>query len=129
MSLNCPSRYFKIEIPEFEGRKTIYTHFFLKIFGIELERPLIRINNDFYHGKWILEKNYVIFNSRNTKTSEIINKPTCFFFQRNEKKTGIKKILVEKNQKTRNLYSSDIIGCKKLRLYRIPMVVKAMNDF
>ena len=128
MSLNCPSRHFKIEIPEFEGRKTTYSHLFLKIFGIESERPLIRINNDFYHGKWILEKNYIIFNSKNTKTSDIINKPTYSCFQINGKKTKMKKMLVKKNQKARNLYSGDIIACKKLRLYRIPMIAKGLKE-
>merc|ERR1711865_1135936 len=52
------------EIPELENREPVGKSFFLKIHGIEHERPLVRINNKYYQGKWILKNNFVVFSKK-----------------------------------------------------------------
>ena len=50
MKVNFFSNYLKIEIPEFEDRNSCEKISYFKIYGIEKERPLIRINNYFFQG-------------------------------------------------------------------------------
>lgn len=120
--------FFQIEIPELENREIIHKNIFFNIIGLESERPLIRINNHFYQGKWVSGKNFIILPSKNTKVPELTIKSRYFFFPKNTKKTKIKKISINKDRITQCPTSEYIIIGKKLRLYRIPLVVSSFEE-
>lgn len=120
--------FFQIEIPEFENREIIHKNIFFKIIGLESERPLIRINNHFYEGKWVSGKNFIILPSKNTKVPELTIKSKCIFFPKNTKKIKIKTISIKKDRITQFPTSDYIITGKKLRLYRIPLVVSSFGE-
>lgn len=129
MGLDFSSHFFQIEIPELENREVTHKKVSFKIFGLESERPLIRMNNYFYQGKWVFGKNFIIFQSKNTKLSEFTIKSNFFVFPKNKKKTKIKTIAIDKNQLNWSPSPKYIITSKKLRLYRIPLLVKCLRDY
>jgi hypothetical protein len=116
------ANHLKIEIPEFENRESICENFYFKIYGIEKERPLIRINNNFYQGKWVLIKNFVIFTRKNFHIPGLSFTTDDFLFTE-KNKIKIKKIKLKKNLTSFKL--NNISSCKKLRLYRLPLTIKS----
>ena len=56
MGLDFSPHFFQIEIPELENREVVHKNVSFKIFGLDSERPIIRMNNYFYQGKWVFGK-------------------------------------------------------------------------
>ena len=115
--------FVKIEIPEFEDREMIDKNLCFQIYGLEQERPLVRINNSFYQGKWFPENNFVIFSE---KKIEIFNIPIQIdpkLFEE-KKKTKIKIIKLKTDSRINSSNQEDQSIHKKLRLFRIPLIVR-----
>lgn len=124
MISNINLQYLKLEIPELENRELLSEHFCFKIYGIEKERPLIRINNNFYQGKWILKKNFIIFTRKETKIPQLYVQKDTFLFE-DSLKVKIKKIRFKKELKSSNKNLECVATNKKLKLYRLPLIVKS----
>jgi hypothetical protein len=123
MNVDFFSNYLKIEIPEFEDRNSNEKIGYFKIYGIEKERPLIRINNYFYQGRWVKKKNFVIFTRKKIEFLKLISNSNSSLFKE-KKKFKIKLIKLKKNFKKNNTDSKNFFSSKKLRLYKIPLVIK-----
>ena len=115
------SNYIKIELPSQENLNNQI--FLFKIYGIEQDRPLVRINNLFYQGKWICKKNFVIFTENKTKIFETLLKTKSVFFKK-RKRVKIKIIDLNTSIEKKKFDSENSIVCKKLKLYRIPVLIK-----
>jgi hypothetical protein len=118
MKVNFFSNYLKIEIPEFEDRNSSEKIGYFRIYGIEKERPLIRINNYFFQGRWVKKKNFVIFTRKKIEFLNCISNSSSPLFKE-KKKFKIKLIKLKKN----NTNSKNFFVSKKLRLYKIPLIV------
>jgi hypothetical protein len=123
MKVNFFSNYLKIEIPEFEDRNSCEKISYFKIYGIEKERPLIRINNYFFQGRWVKKQNFLIFTRKKIEFLNLISNSSSPLFKE-KKKLKIKLIKLKKNYKKNKGYSKNFFVSKKLRLYKIPLVVK-----
>jgi len=123
MKVNFFSNYLKIEIPEFEDRNSCEKISYFKIYGIEKERPLIRINNYFFQGRWVKKQNFLIFTRKKIEFLNLISNSSSPLFKE-KKKLKIKLIKLKKNFKKNKGYSKNFFVSKKLRLYKIPLVVK-----
>ena len=115
------SQYLIIEIPEFENREIIGNDIYFKIYGIEKERPLVRINSSLYEGKWFFRKGFLIFTKKDIKLSKLPLRPNhSTFFWGSSK---IRKIELGKSLKSSRLGFNYNVCYKKLRLYRIPLII------
>ena len=128
MNSQFTSHYFKIEIPELENRELLDKDLYFKIYGIENERPLVRINNNFYEGRWCFQKSFIIFTKNNNKIPELSVQSSKLFFVE-KKKEKIKTIELKKISKSKKKFYNNIVVSKKLKLYRIPLIVKQTLDF
>jgi len=124
MNLNFLIHYVEFEIPELEDREMVGRSFFLKIHGIEYERPLIRINNKLYEGKWVLKNSYFVFSKENTKLPSLQVNIDRTLFEKNPK-IKVKIIELKKNLNSKKIYSNSSICSKKLKLYRIPLTLNS----
>ena len=122
---NINSQYLKLEVPELENRESLSEHFNFKIYGIEKERPLIRINNNFYQGKWIVKKNFIVFTKKETTISNLLVQMDPFLFE-DSLKVKIRKIKLKKEIKSSDKNLETFATNKKLRLYRLPLIIKSL---
>jgi hypothetical protein len=125
MMTNINSQYLKLEVPELENRESLSEHFNFKIYGIEKERPLIRINNNFYQGKWIVKKNFIVFTKKETTISNLLVQMDPFLFE-DSLKVKIRKIKLKKEIKSSDKNLETFATNKKLRLYRLPLIIKSL---
>ena len=126
LQLTCKTpQYLKLEVPELENRESLSEHFNFKIYGIEKERPLIRINNNFYQGKWIVKKNFIVFTKKETTISNLLVQMDPFLFE-DSLKVKIRKIKLKKEIKSSDKNLETFATNKKLRLYRLPLIIKSL---
>lgn len=116
-------RFVKIEIPEFEDREMVDKNLCFQIYGLEQERPLVRINNSFYQGKWYPENNFVIFSEKKIEIPTIPVQIDPVLFEE-KKKTKIKIIKLKTDSRINNSNQQNQNILKKLRLFRIPIIVR-----
>lgn len=126
MIAELPFQYLEMEIPELEDREIVGKSFFLKIHGIEHERPLVRINNKYYQGKWILKNNFVVFSKKKINLLGLTVHTDNSLFER-KPKIKIKTIELKKNLKSTKIHSKNTMCSKKLKLYRLPMIIRREN--
>ena len=115
--------YLKIEIPEYDDRISSQKIEYFQIYGIEKERPLIRINNCFFQGRWVKKKNFIIFTRKKIKFLDFLSKSDSSIFEK-KKKLKIKFIKLKKKFKNKNFKPNNFFVSKKLRLYKLPLIVK-----
>jgi hypothetical protein len=116
------SQFIFIEIPEFEKNGMTSPIIFFNIFGINSEKPIIRLDNFLFEGKW---HNYStslflgMTNKTNTKNSSYSPQ---FFFMGNSFFTNES---TNYNKVKLNNFQLMNINCikKSLRLYRIPLLI------
>ena len=123
MKTESAFNYLKIEIPEYDDRISSQKIGYFKIYGIEKERPLIRINNCFVQGRWIKKKNFIILTRKNIKFLDLISNSESSIFEE-RKKMKIKFIKLKKKVKNDDIDSENFFISKKLKLYKLPLIVK-----
>jgi len=113
-----------VEIPEFEGFFLDEKVKAMRLYGVESEKPLLRLNNFLFEGKWIfflykplLFSKQIEKNKKKIKKNFILN-----FAKKNEKFTS--NVFLKKYFKSdKNIFS---IEKKTLRFYRIPLLINMM---
>jgi hypothetical protein len=99
-------KHFSLEIPEFEGFYLTDDIYIFRIYGIESEKPIVRINQFLFEGKWIfLQFMPIILSERylGNNDDELQKK--------SKKQCKISKLCLNDEKKV-------------LRLYRIPLLIK-----
>ncbi|ABW97900.1 hypothetical protein HAN_1g55 (nucleomorph) [Hemiselmis andersenii] len=110
--------YVILEIPEFKGMNVADKFKKIKITGLETEKPIVRIDNFVFQGKWYFNNNSIFFSF--SKNVEKINEDRKKFFSlfRLKRKNKNKSSFVSK------LGFSNQLGFflkKRLRLYRLSL--------
>nr|UXY87144.1 hypothetical protein 1634Bnrm1_p104 [Cryptomonas sp.] len=116
-------KYIILEIPEFEKILIPDKIVYFNIFGIFSEKPVLRIDNLLFEGKWYVCMHSSAFYSKEVKTN-VNNEDTSKLFLFSEdnprEKNNSKFDLIKLN--CLHLTSNNFIG-KRLRLYRIPLLI------
>jgi hypothetical protein len=114
MLKKCVKEYVFLEIPEFQKKGIGNSFIYFKILGLNSERPIVRLDNSLFEGKWY-NFNSSSFLFSNKKIIKINNYfLNQFLFTKNSASYNSKKI---------NNFELLKINCikKRLRLYRIPL--------
>jgi hypothetical protein len=115
-----------VEIPEFEGFFLDEKVKVMRLYGVESEKPLLRLNNFLFEGKWIFFLYRPMLFSKqieNKKERKIRKNFILNFLKKNDKFT--ENVFFKKNFKIdKNIFS---IEKKILRFYRIPLLIKVIN--
>jgi len=56
---------FILEFPELEGKINHKKFSFFKIYGVNSEKPIVRMNNCIYEGRWLLSEKFPFFFFKN----------------------------------------------------------------
>jgi hypothetical protein len=111
-----------VEIPEFEGFFLNERVKVIRLYGVESEKPLLRLNNFLFEGKWVFFLYKPLLFSKQiekNKKRKIRRKIILNFVEKNEKFTS--KVFFKKYLKSdKNIFS---IEKKILRFYRIPLLI------
>nr|UXY87632.1 hypothetical protein CcurKRNrm1_p102 [Cryptomonas curvata] len=122
MIKKSPKEYVFLEIPEFQKNGIGNSVIFFKIFGINSERPIIRLDNTLFEGKWynVNDSSFLLINKKKNQIDDCLLNQFLFignsFFIKNSFKF---------NSKKTNNFELLNVNCikKRLRLYRIPLIV------
>jgi len=110
--------YVILEIPEFKGMNLTNKFNKIKITGIETEKPIVRLDNFVFQGKWYSSNNSIFYSIYKNPENIKIKKEKFFSFLELKSKN-------KKNSKfLSNLSHSNQFGFflkKRLRLFRISM--------
>jgi len=110
--------YIVLEIPEFRGMNLTDKIKKIKITGFETEKPIVRLDNYVFQGKWYLNTNSIFFSI--SKNIEKINEKTFLSILKLKNKS--------KNKKKSKFFSKSgflnqfgFFLKKRLRLYRLSL--------
>jgi hypothetical protein len=107
-----------IEIPEFESLILTDKFSTFKITGIETEKPIIRLDNFLFEGKWYYNKDPIFFFKKKEK-SLLQSNFKNFLISNNKNKFSEQKLKIFSLNDHKNL---NLISHKRLRLFRIPLI-------
>jgi len=102
-----------LEIPEFEGFFLDEKIKAMRLYGLDSEKPLLRLNNFLFEGKWIFFLYNPILFSRHIENKKM------------NKKKFISNVFIKKYFKIDKHRFS--VEKKILRFYRIPLLIKVVN--
>ncbi|AEA38760.1 hypothetical protein CPARA_1gp102 (nucleomorph) [Cryptomonas paramecium] len=119
MFIKKETKYLIIDVPELEKKNFLFSNVIFKIFGIESERPVLRLNNFLFESKWYIPTESFIF----LKTKKLDN--FCNLFYSIEQKSFLSSFSFFNyySQKSKQYSKQKKTFVRKcLRLYRIPFL-------
>jgi len=117
------SQILVIEIPEFEGNENHENFSSFKIYGIESEKPVVRINENIFEGKWFSPSTFSLFFTEKKNLSSDNFLKEKIIYEPDKKNYGkFKKLKILNKHKALKIYQS--LLPKRLRLYRLPLCIK-----
>nr|UXY88131.1 hypothetical protein Cry52Nrm1_p107 [Cryptomonas curvata] len=122
MCCKTESQFIFIEIPEFEKNGITSPIIFFNIFGINSEKPVIRLDNLLFEGKWYNCNNSLILGMTNKSITKNDSYSPQFFFIGSSFFTNDS---TDYNKVKLNNFQLMNVNCikKSLRLYRIPLLI------
>ena len=114
--------YILLEIPEFEKNIIASSVVFFNIFGINSEKPVVRLDNFLFEGKWYYYNSSSFFFSNKKKSyKNSCNNNHSFFTGNSFFRNSSNDLNFIKNNNFKLLN----VNCikKRLRLFRIPLVI------
>ena len=117
-------KFLLLEIPEFEKNEFPEKIYSFNILGLNSEKPIVRIDNMLFEGKWyICIDSSLFFIQKLTPLNYYECSPffqlTFFFNTRKKKQSSFRKIKINYWRNLNNKFIK-----KRLRLHRIPLLIE-----
>nr|UXY86723.1 general transcription factor 3C polypeptide 6 [Cryptomonas paramecium] len=119
MFVKKETKYLIIDIPELEKKNFLFSNIIFKIFGIESEKPILRLNNFLFESKWYIPTENFIF--LKTKKSDNFCNFSCSIEQKSFLSSSEFFNYYSYKSKQYSKQKKTFIR-KCLRLYRIPFL-------